>query len=100
WPCLRQTRPGETSERSHPRNRGERFPAIAATHEHLDRCDYQIALLTVGTRTRDAGMGERPADDPTTERRAWPSESQGSESLSAASLEDECQLGDLPAALG
>ena len=36
---------------------GERFPELAATLEHLDRCDAQIAMLTVGTRTRDVGLG-------------------------------------------
>jgi hypothetical protein len=36
----------------------ERFPELAATLVHLDRCDNQIALLTVGTGTEDRGLGE------------------------------------------
>jgi hypothetical protein len=36
----------------------ERFPELAATLAHLDRCDAQIATLRVGTRTRDVGLGE------------------------------------------
>jgi hypothetical protein len=35
----------------------ERFPELAATLTHLDRCDDQPALLTVGTRTQDVGLG-------------------------------------------
>jgi hypothetical protein len=35
----------------------ERFPELAATQAHLDRCDDQIALLTVGTGTEDRGLG-------------------------------------------
>jgi len=34
----------------------ERFPELAATLAHLDRCDAQIAVLTVGTRTEDTGL--------------------------------------------
>jgi hypothetical protein len=33
------------------------FPELAATLDHLDRCDAQIAVLTVGTRTEDTGLG-------------------------------------------
>jgi hypothetical protein len=33
----------------------ERFPELAATLAHLDRCDDQIAVLTVGTGTEDVG---------------------------------------------
>jgi hypothetical protein len=37
----------------------ERFPELAATLAHLDRCDAaQIATFTVGTRTRGVGLGE------------------------------------------
>jgi hypothetical protein len=35
----------------------ERYPELAATLAHLDRCDDQIALLTVGTGTEDRGLG-------------------------------------------
>jgi hypothetical protein len=34
----------------------ERFPELAATLAHLDRCDAQIAVLTVGTATEDRGL--------------------------------------------
>jgi hypothetical protein len=37
----------------------ERFPGLAATLASLDRCDAQIALLTVGTGTEDRGLGSR-----------------------------------------
>jgi hypothetical protein len=30
---------------------------LEATLAHLDRCDNQIALLTVGTGTEDRGLG-------------------------------------------
>jgi hypothetical protein len=33
----------------------ERFPEPEATLAHLDRCDDQIALLTIGTATEDRG---------------------------------------------
>jgi len=32
-------------------------PELEATLAHLDRCDNQIALLTVGTGTEDRGLG-------------------------------------------
>jgi hypothetical protein len=35
----------------------ERFPELAATLAHLDRCDAQIGVLTVGTHTEDVGLG-------------------------------------------
>jgi hypothetical protein len=35
----------------------ERLPELAATLAHLDRCDAQIAVLTVGTGTEDVGLG-------------------------------------------
>jgi hypothetical protein len=35
----------------------ERFPELEATLARLDRCDNQIALLTVGTGTEDRGFG-------------------------------------------
>ena len=35
----------------------ERFPELEATLAYLDRCDNQIALLTVGTGTEDRGLG-------------------------------------------
>ena len=35
----------------------ERYPELEATLAHLDRCDNQIALLTVGTATEDRGLG-------------------------------------------
>ena len=35
----------------------ERFPELEATLAYLDRCDNQIALLTVGTVTEDRGLG-------------------------------------------
>jgi hypothetical protein len=34
----------------------ERSPELEATLAHLDRCDNQIALLTVGTGTEDRGL--------------------------------------------
>jgi len=37
---------------------GERFPELAATLDHLDRCDAQMAVLTVGPRTEDTGLGQ------------------------------------------
>jgi hypothetical protein len=36
---------------------GEHFPELEATLADLDRCDNQIALLTVGTGTEDRGLG-------------------------------------------
>ena len=36
----------------------EQLPELAATLAHLDRCEAQIAVLTVGTRSRDVGLGE------------------------------------------
>ena len=36
----------------------ELFPELAATLAHPDRCDEQIALLTVGTLPEDRGVGE------------------------------------------
>ena len=35
----------------------ERFPELEAPLAHLDRCDNQIALSTVGTGTEDRGLG-------------------------------------------
>ena len=35
----------------------ERFPGAAATLAHLNRYDAQIAVLTVGTRMEDVGLG-------------------------------------------
>jgi hypothetical protein len=35
----------------------DRFPELAATLAHLDRCNAQIAVLTVGTGTEDVGLG-------------------------------------------
>jgi hypothetical protein len=36
----------------------ELFPELAATLAHLDRCEAQIAVLSVGTRTEVRGLGE------------------------------------------
>ena len=44
----------------------ERFPELAATLAHLDRCDNQIAVLTVGTGTENVGLGQTPQHDRTT----------------------------------
>jgi hypothetical protein len=44
----------------------ERYPKLAATLAHLDRCDDQIAVLTVGTGTEDVGLGQTPQHDRTT----------------------------------
>jgi hypothetical protein len=42
---------------SHPPITGEPFPELEATLAHLNRCENQIALLTVGTGTEDRGLG-------------------------------------------
>jgi len=44
----------------------ERFSELEATLAHLDRCDNQIAVLTVGTGTEDVGLGQTPQHDRTT----------------------------------
>jgi hypothetical protein len=35
----------------------ERFQELAATRAHLERCDCQTSLLTIGTATEDRGLG-------------------------------------------